>query len=148
MAADLCPHGKTVELHELPAEDVPHELVAERADFAFTSPPYFSKEHYGDDDTQSWQRYSTGDEWRDGFLAAMLALQFAALRSDRWAAVNIADVTIRGKRYPLHDWTVDVARAAGFEYVRTERFPLPRVPGTGADARDERFEPVIVLHKS
>jgi hypothetical protein len=134
-----------VELINLPAEDVDPLPLRESCDFAFTSPPYFSKERYSDDDTQSWKRYPSGEEWRDGFLQAMLGLQYVALRPGSHNLVNIADVKIGTTTYPLVEWTVDVAREVGFELVRIERFPLPRVPGNGEAAA--RFEPVIVLRK-
>ena len=133
-----------IELHNLPAEDVPHDVVAGRCDFAFTSPPYFRKEHYSEDDTQSWKRYPTGDEWRDGFLVPMMALQYVALKPGSFAIVNIADVTIKNKRYPLADWTIDAGRAVGFEFIRRDDFPLTRRFGAGQD--DEiATEPVLIF---
>jgi len=136
-----------VELHNMPAEDVPHDAVAGRCDFAFTSPPYFRKEHYSDEDTQSWKRYQTGDAWRNGFLAPMMALQYAALKPNRYAVVNIADVKIKNKVYPLADWTIDAGKAAGFEFVRRDEFPLSH--RFGANHLDEiAVEPVLVFRKN
>lgn len=146
MAADLG-FSDRVDLHNLPAEDVPHETVRGRCDFAFTSPPYFSKEHYSDDDSQSWVRYRTGDEWRAGFLMPMLALQHAALKPGAHAIVNIADVTVRGKRYPLADWTIDSALAAGFEHVGSERFEMTQRFGAG-QADEVAAEPVLIFKKA
>ena len=37
-------------------------------DMVFTSPPYFSVERYSYDDTQSWIRYKTIDDWNKNFL--------------------------------------------------------------------------------
>jgi uncharacterized protein YacL (UPF0231 family) len=135
-----------IELYNLPAEDVPHEAVAGRCDFAFTSPPYFRKEHYSEDDTQSWKRYPTGDAWRDGFLVPMMALQYAALKPGCTAIVNIADVKIKSKTYPLVEWTIEAGKQAGFEFIRKEEFPLTRRFGAGMD--DEvATEPVLVFRK-
>lgn len=145
MAADLG-FADRVELLNLPAEDVSHGAVAGRCDFAFTSPPYFCKEHYGDDATQSWVRYRTAEAWRDGSLAPMLRLQFAALKPGKFAIVNIADVTIRDRSYPLVRWAVAAGIAAGFVHVRTDQFALQR--RFGADDDDEvPFEPVVVFRK-
>jgi hypothetical protein len=135
-----------IELYNLPAEDMPHDKVAGRCDFAFTSPPYFSKEHYSEDDTQSWVRYKTGDEWRSGFLRKMLELQYVALKPGSFAIVNIADVNIKNRKYPLEAWTVEDGKAIGFEYVRTERFELTRRFGAGM-ADEVASEPVIVFMK-
>lgn len=139
--------SKRVELIEQPAEDVTIEQIggAASCDFAFTSPPYFAKERYSDEPTQSCVRYDTGESWRDGFLAPMLALQFAALKPGAHALVNIADVKIGNVEYPLVKWTQQLAVAAGFVNVRLDQFPLGRVPGQGEAA--ERFEPIVVLRK-
>jgi hypothetical protein len=135
-----------VELYNLPAEDVPHETVAGRCDFAFTSPPYFAKEIYSDEPTQSCNRYATGDAWRDGFLVPMLRLQFAALKPGSTAIVNIADVKLGSTTYPLANWTRECGQAVGFRYVRTDEFPMQRRVGAGMS--DEiATEPVIVFQK-
>jgi hypothetical protein len=136
----------SVELHNQPAEDVDIELLRGRCDFAFTSPPYFCKEIYSAESTQSCNRYSTGEAWRVGFLLPMLHLQFAALKSGCTAIVNIADVQIGSTTYPLADWTRSAAKEVGFEYIRTDEFAVVRRMGAGMD--DEvATEPVIVLVK-
>lgn len=147
LAADLCPPDKHVELHCLPAEDVPHELVAGRCDVALTSPPYFRKELYCDEETQSWRRYASADAWRDGFLVPMLALQAAALKPGGISVLNVADVTLRGSRetIPLVNWSLDAAAAAGFEHVATDALVLMRRWGPQED--HAASEPVLVLRK-
>lgn len=108
-----------------PAEDVDHALVAGRCDFSFTSPPYFSKEHYSEEATQSWKRYGHSFEaWRDGFLQPMLQLTFAALKPGSVAIINIEDVNIKTKRYPLVNTTVEVAERIGFKHVGSELFKM------------------------
>jgi hypothetical protein len=145
MTAELCPAGKRVELLALPAEDVPAAQLAGRADFAFTSPPYFAKELYSDEPTQSCVRYANGEAWRVGFLLPLLALQYAALVPGAYACLNVADVTVRGERYPLTEWTVNAGRTAGFAYERTERYPLSRVPGRGEHSPS--YEQLVVLRR-
>ena len=135
--------SERVTLINQPAEDV--ELQAESVDFAFTSPPYFSKEHYSDEPTQSYLRYSTGEAWRDGFLVPMLALTFAALRPERMCAINVADIKLSGTTYPLVQWTTDAALAAGFVHSRTERYALSRVPGRGEKL--DSYEPLLLFTK-
>lgn len=116
--------GDRVTLINLPAEDVPHEMVEGKCDFAFTSPPYFCKELYSDEDTQSWIRYKTGREWREGFLRKMLELQYAALKPGCKTVINIADVTINNRVYPLEKWTVRLAKQIGFRHIGTDRIQL------------------------
>ena len=145
MAQDLGFSDK-VELYNQPAEDVPHDKLAGRCDFAFTSPPYFAKEHYSDDDTQSWVRYQTGDDWRQGFLEPFMTLQFAALKPGKFAIVNIADVKLRNKIYPLERWATETGQAVGFEHVTTDYYALTRRFGAG-QADEVAREPVIVFRK-
>lgn len=146
MASELG-FADVVELHNLPAEDVPHDVVRERCDFSFTSPPYFAKEHYSEEPTQSWKRYGDSfDAWVRGFLQPMLLLTFVALKRDAFALINIADVTLRGKRWPLVQATIDSAKRVGFAHVCTRMFPLNvRV---GANQQTEiPYEPVLVFKK-
>jgi len=141
MAEDLG-FSDSVKLINLPAEDVPREELAGSCDFALTSPPYFSKEHYANEDTQSFKRYKAPDEWRDRFLVPMLALQFAALKPGANSIVNIADVSIGGDRIPLERWAVDSAEAIGFIHTATEMLPLSRRFGanqTDDVARESMF---------
>ena len=146
MAEELS-FSEKIELYNLPAEDVPHEAIVGRCNFAFTSPPYFRKEHYSDEETQSWKRYQTGDDWRTGFLVPMMKLQYAALKPDSYAIVNIANVKIKNTVYPLVDWTKEAGVSAGFEFVRCDEFPLTRRFGAGMD--DEvAIEPVLVFRKA
>lgn len=153
MAEQLVPSDKLVTLIEQPAEDVTVEQLGgpDSFDVAFTSPPYFGKERYGDGDErsgaelQSWSRYGSGNEWARGFLAPMLQLTYDALRPGCEAHVNIADVKIGSETYPLVEWTQQLGAAVGFEHVRLDRFPLGRVPGRGEAA--DRYEPIVVLRK-
>lgn len=134
------------ELYNLPAEDVPTEPLYEVCDFSFTSPPYFAKEIYSQDDTQSWKRYATGDAWRDGFLKKMLALTFSSLKPGSTAIVNIASVKLKGKTYPLDQWTVECGVSVGFEHVDTAQFPMQSRFGKGME-KEVAVEPVIIFKK-
>lgn len=134
-----------VTLIKQPAEDVTREQLGEPFDFAFTSPPYFAKERYSDEPTQSFMRYGTADAWRESFLVPVIRLQYAALKRGSVAVVNIADVKLGGETVPLEQWTVDAALDAGFKLEATERMPMPRVPGRGERPGDG--EPVFVLRK-
>jgi len=144
LAADLG-FSDNVELYNLPAEDVDPDLLAGRCDFAFTSPPYFTKEHYSSDDTQSWVRYKTGDAWRNGFLVPFFRLQFAALKPGAVSAVNIADVRIQGEVYKLEHWAFEAARSVGFEFVSRDEYTLTRRFGQEED--EVSIEPVLVFRK-
>jgi hypothetical protein len=144
LAAELGEH-KCVELINQPVEDIDAGALDGRADFAFTSPPYFTKEHYADEETQSFKRYRTPIAWRDGFLVPMLALTYRALRPGCLALVNIADVELRGRAVPLETWTRHSGTDVGFELVEVRRFPMPRA--FAANETRDTHEPVFVFRK-
>lgn len=122
--------------------------LREVCDFSFTSPPYFSKEHYSDDDTQSWVRYGDDPEkWREKFLAPMLRLQFDALKPGAFSCVNIADVKVGRFQVPLQEWTQQAGIEAGFELVHEDRYRLSRRMGRGTTNGIIAFEPVFVFRK-
>jgi hypothetical protein len=132
-----------VDLINQPAEDVlsiPHPV-----DIAFTSPPYFSKEHYCDEETQSWIRYRSFEDWRDGFLIPMIRFQYRSLTTNSFSVINIADVTIENKKIELVNATIDAAKQIGFEHVTTLNYPLHRRFGTEDDT--VALEPVLVFKK-
>lgn len=144
LAADLG-FADSVDLHCLPAEDLNADVVRDRCDFALTSPPYFAKERYSDEPTQSWRRYATGDGWRDGFLRPMLRLQFAALKPGSFNVVNVDDVRVGNRLYPVSEWTKTLALDIGFELVGVDRL---RIPGFwGKVVGVETDEPIFIFRK-
>ena len=61
-------------------------------DTVFTSPPYFNVERYSYDDTQSWVRYKTIDEWNKNFLQHTLKKIWPSIKRGGYLLVNISDV--------------------------------------------------------
>jgi hypothetical protein len=146
LASDLG-FGDAVELHCLPAEDVDSNIVRDRCDFALTSPPYFTKEHYSDEPTQSWQRYPTPDAWREGFLRPMLRLQFEALKRGAISVINIDDVTIKNKTHAVTEWTKTIAGEVGFELLNVERLSFPAAFWSTVQGVDTS-EPVFIFTRA
>lgn len=126
-----------------PIEDVDAGEYERTCDFAFTSPPYFSKEHYSDDETQSWKRYTTFEAWVDGFLLPMFAFQARVLRPGAISAVNIADVTIKKTTYPVVQGAKYAASCAGLDYVNSEVFSLSARHGEAHNNLEVAIEPVL-----
>lgn len=81
---------KTFNLICSPAEEL--ETLDGPFDIVFTSPPYFDKERYTKDPTQSWVRYRHLDLWLQGFLFKTLTLVWNHLKVGGHLCVNIADV--------------------------------------------------------
>ena len=109
-------------------------------DIAFTSPPYFSVERYSYDDTQSWIRYKTIDDWNKDFLHKALGKIWKTLKKGGHLCVNIADVyaTSKGdKGYqaitnPMNDF---IGTMEGAEYMGCIGMEMAKRPGSaGAGA--------------
>ena len=68
-----------------------------KRNLVFSSPPYFNVERYSYDDTQSWVRYKTIDDWNTNFLHKTIANVWPTIRKGGYLAVNIADVYATSK---------------------------------------------------
>ena len=140
-----------VDLFNLPIEDALEQIdqlhLRERCDFALTSPPYFNKEHYSDEPTQSDMRYTTPQAWRTGFLVPFLRFTAQSLKPGAHALVNIDDIQIRNVFLPLIDWTRDAANDVGLTYIESITFRLRTSMGTGINSKTIDHEPVLVFQK-
>lgn len=137
---------KPFEDAEADIRDRIREAGATGVDFSFTSPPYFSKEKYSEEETQSWVRYKDIDSWTNGFLLPLFKINQRVLNGGGVLAINIADVQINGKTLPLEDLTVDCGRQAGLPLEQTLRFDLPHRTGTHAKTFTAD-EPVFIFRK-
>ena len=136
---------RDVVLINQPFEDVDLSPYKSTVNFAFTSPPYFCKEQYSNDATQSWKRYPEFQGWVDGFLRPMMNGVASTLVAGGIVAINIADVKIGTTLHPCEAETSRAGVDAGLKHIDTLRFPMARAPGQGEKL--ERFEPVFVFSK-
>lgn len=132
-----------VEMLKYPFEDVDLSRFG-TFDLAFTSPPYFKKEIYSDEDTQSCNRYPDYADWIKQFLTSTFYKVYSVLRYDGLFIINIYDVTIGGKRYPLVEDAIKVANLMGFSLK--ERLEMI-FPGMGKNVKKKRAEPILVFAK-
>lgn len=135
-----------IEIINSPVEDLELESFRGECDLAFTSPPYFSKEIYSEDPSQSCIRYPDATEWRKKFLRRMLQFQDASLKDDAINIINIADVKIRTKTFPLVKWVKDDAKSIGFELIGQETFYRPNPPNV-SEVDHEPTEPILIFRK-
>ena len=149
LADELCKGRVDVCLVNKPVEDVSVDEVGGPGgcDFAFTSPPYFSKELYSLSGSQSHVKFPTGEAWRVGFLEPMMRVTHAALKPGGVLAINIANVKIKNREFPLVEWAVDAADGAGFVLRLRETYGIPRVPGAQVKDDIEDSEPLLVFDK-
>jgi hypothetical protein len=139
--------GESVELINKPVEDLKSgDFEIDGFDFAFTSPPYFTKEHYSEEKTQSWKRYPTATNWREGFLLPMLKFQHDLLKKGAVSVVNIADVKVKGELFECVKWCIQDAEDVGF--VLEERREFGLTARFGANQEEGRAsEAVLVFRK-
>lgn len=60
-------------------------------DMAITSPPYFDKEKYSEEDSQSCIRYKTYDVWKECFLKVLVDNVYSHLKPGSVFVLNVAD---------------------------------------------------------
>lgn len=108
-------------------------------DLVFTSPPYFDNEKYSEEDTQSYIRYPTVDEWVKIFLATLIRNSYIALKPGGVFILNIAN-TNNAKM--LEKASVDIAKIMGFEHIDTLKLTLSSIAGKGT-----KYEPMFVFKK-
>lgn len=120
-----------VTLHNVPAEDLP-ALLDGTVDMVLTSPPYWKREVYGTEPTQSSVRYPTYSGWLSGFLAPVLRKAVRAVRDGGWIVLNVDDFTIGGVVYPLIADTCQIMSDLGLG-APTESFRYDMPVGTNPD---------------
>ena len=137
---------------ESPAEDF--EYTPDMYDTVFTSPPYFGVERYSYDDTQSWVRYKTIDEWNEKFLQKTLEKLWVSIKSGGYLLVNISAVyasswsklkrlNSHGKRWleicnPMNDFLSTFVDSEYQGCIGMEMAKRPNSGGAGT-ANDDSF---------
>lgn len=128
-----------------------------KLDFVFTSPPYFDRERYSDDETQSFKKFNNYESWRDGFLKPTLTTAFEYLRNDRYICWNIADIKVgKDKWFPLEQDSIDILTELGCEYKG--KLKMTMSPMTGMDLSKAKnsmkingsyykYEPIFIFYK-
>ena len=134
-----------------------------KLDLVFTSPPYFAKEAYSEDPTQSYKKFGQYEEWREGFLRPTLETAVEWLRSDRYLLWNIADAVFGGDMLPLEEDSRKILEELGMQYKGKLKMSLAQMPGgnrvdseTGLPKAKNfckvngmwlKYEPVFVFYK-
>lgn len=131
-------------------QSVSEEYQPKDIDLAFSSPPYFNLEKYCDEPTQCMNRYTTLDEWFEGYVVPTMKNIHRGLNADGIFATNIADYKSYGnKEYAVCNRWIETAEKLGFKYKQTIRMMLNTRPGVGNDKTKgrEKFEGVYVFTK-
>ena len=127
------------------------EYQCEDIDLAFSSPPYFNLEKYSNEPTQCMVKYTTMDDWFDGYVAPTMKNIYKGLNTDGIFATNIADYKSYGnKEYFVVDRWIELAEKIGFKHTNTIKMMLNTRPGVGNFKTEgrEKFEGVYVFEKN
>ncbi len=119
----------------IPAEEIfldnEFEKIRGKAHLMFTSPPYFNKEMYSDDRTQSYIRYQNYLSWRSNFLEPFIQNASSIIRDNGEVWINIARIKKRDNIFfELEDDTKYYASKAGLKLVETYKMLMPIIPGS------------------
>lgn len=131
-----------IELHNIPFEDF--EEQAGRFQLAFTSPPYFKKEIYSTENTQSSNKYQEYSDWIDHFWKPSIQKVRKSLKREGHFIINIQDIKIGTKQYPLVNDTKELMKQYGFELVEKIYMVFP---GFGKSLEKRKNEPIMVFKK-
>ena len=141
--------GKTTRFIQCPAEDF--NEYTEYFDLSFSSPPYFCKEQYSADENQSFNKYKQYDNWRDNFLQKMIQNSHKMVKTGGHFVINIADINLGSKKYPLVNDTIEISTKTGFKLEKTLEYSLKKTIGTRASFNDKecdyKKEPVLIFIK-
>ena len=139
----LAPVRARASIHRACAEDFLASFDSGSFALVFSSPPYFDRERYSEETTQSYVRYPTYGEWLKGFLKPVLRECRRVLRPGGYMVINVADVN----GYRL---TGDALRLASrhFTCARTLRLRLGHLPYLrGPTGGAFKYETVFVFRK-
>ena len=89
---------------------------SESIDFIFSCPPFFKKEVYSNEITQSIHSYPEYQDWLENYVRPTVRNSFIALKEKGVYGVDILNYTYCGKTYTLiEDW-IRIAKEEGFIY--------------------------------
>jgi len=123
-----------VELHKCGSENF---IPSCRVDLCFTSPPYFNTEQYSEEETQSFKKFVTTEEWNEGFLRKTIRNCFVCLNLNGYMIINIANVKYHKT---LEEDTVRIAEEEGFVLHETLKLRLSSLTKGGF-----KYEPIFVF---
>ena len=160
---DVTKQGNTYELFQDGSELIQHNPAFQKykgkLDLSFTSPPYFNREQYSQDEKQSFKAYGEYEDWRDNFLRPTLTTIYEYTKNDRYILWNIADIKIgKDTYYTLEQDSIDILKELGCEYKGKLKMLMTRMVGLDPtksgiknavkhNGKAYKFEPIFVFHK-
>ena len=128
--------NRTIELHQMGSEEFRPDRNS--VDLCFTSPPYFDWEKYSEEDTQSYKKFPTVEDWIENFLRKTMENCHYGLKPGGILAMNVAD-TKRIKNF--EDETLRLGKEINFNHIDTWQLQLSSQTGT------PKHEPIFIFKK-
>lgn len=160
---DVKKQGNTYELFQDGSELIHNnprfQKYKGKLDISFTSPPYFNREQYSQDENQSFKAYGEYEDWRDNFLRPTLSTIYEYMKSDRYILWNIADIKIgESTYYNLEGDSKSILEELGCEYKGKIKMLMTRMVGLDPsksgiknsvihNGKAYKFEPIFVFYK-
>jgi DNA methylase len=133
-----------VEPYHCGSEDMRPNLQHSSVDCVLWSPPYYDKEKYSTEPTQSYLKFPTRESWLEGFIGATLDNIAFALKPEGVLAVNIADVPT----FPdLEKAFLALAESKGWTRTETLHIELSPMWGTREPGYEPKLEPLFVFRR-
>jgi hypothetical protein len=108
-------------LKQEPAE----EAIFPECDMVLTSPPYWKREVYSLENTQSAIRFPTYELWLNGFWSKVISNCINSLRPSGWLILNVDDFSLGGKDYHLINDTIRIVNSLGLASPETLVYLMP-----------------------
>jgi len=124
------------------AESVVKVVGPSTFDIAISSPPYWNKEQYSNESTQSCNRYKTYGEWLDGFLEPVISGCFRVLKPGGVFIYNVGEC----RSNDIPNDSVTIATESGF--VVEDRKEIRFKKAFASEGDDQFFsEPLFIFRK-
>jgi len=115
-------------------------------DLAFSSPPYFNKEHYSEDDEQSYIKFPTYDDWLGGYFYNTISNTVNMLKNNGVLALNIKDIKNGKKVFPLESDALSVCLQLNIKHIDTLYMELNTTLNSGS-GKIKKLEPIFIFKK-
>lgn len=117
-------------------------------DFSFSSPPYFSLEHYSDEPTQCYIKFPNIYDWIDGFVKPTIENTYFMLKHGTYYAINIADFKYNSRLVNYVDTWCDLSQKAGFRFIKDLHLRIPKRAGANKkNASEGKKERIMLFYK-
>jgi SAM-dependent methyltransferase len=131
------------EFRKVCAEDEMLREPDQSYELVFTSPPYFNREQYSSESSQSFIRYPAYTLWRDMFLKRVIFESYRILKPKGFFIINVANLDVA----PIASDTIKLAKRY-FRLHKTYQMRLNALPFHKSNGREHhRYEPIFVFQK-